>query len=115
MSQWGALSLHVIPAGRIPPNPSELLGSENMATLLRQLEHEFDVILCDAPPLLPVTDAALLSRVTKSVMVVVAASKATRHQLTLAKEALHTVGAQISGFVLITTLSRARGSSTIAD
>ena len=53
-------NLHVITAGRIPPNPSELLGSQRMHRLVEQLTQEFIVIL-DAPPLLPVTDAGLLS------------------------------------------------------
>lgn len=100
MLPWGGRSLYVLPAGKIPPNPSELLGSAQMGTLLSMLEKDFDVVLCDAPPLLPVTDAAILARVTSGALMVVAAGKTTKHQLTGATEALNTVGARLAGFVM---------------
>ncbi len=56
---WGRGGLTVIPAGQVPPNPSEMLGSEAMRTLIQQLEEEYDYVLFDAPPLLPVTDASV--------------------------------------------------------
>lgn len=100
MLPWGGRSLYVLPAGKIPPNPSELLGSQQMSVLLEMLERDFDVMLCDAPPLLPVTDAAILARATSGALMVVAAGRTTRHQLTLATEALGTVGAKVAGFVM---------------
>jgi len=100
MLPWGGRSLYVLPAGKIPPNPSELLGSSQMGTLLNMLEKDFDVVLCDAPPLLPVTDAAILARVTSGALMVVAAGKTTKHQLTGATEALNAVGAKLAGFVM---------------
>ncbi|BFM23113.1 polysaccharide biosynthesis tyrosine autokinase [Microbacterium sp. che218] len=100
MLPWGNRSLYVLPAGKIPPNPSELLGSSHMSLLLEMLEREFDVVLCDAPPLLPVTDAAILARATSGALMVVAAGKTTKHQLTGATEALNTVGAKLAGFVM---------------
>lgn len=100
MLSWGGRSLYVLPAGKIPPNPSELLGSARMGTLISTLEEDFDVVLCDAPPLLPVTDAAILARVTSGALMVISAGKTTRHQLTLATEALGTVGAKLAGFVM---------------
>lgn len=100
MLPWGGRSLYVLPAGKIPPNPSELLGSSQMGTLLSMLEKDFDVVLCDAPPLLPVTDAAILARATSGALMVVSAGKATKHQLTGATEALSTVGAKLAGFVM---------------
>lgn len=100
MLPWGGRSLYVLPAGKIPPNPSELLGSAQMGTLLNMLEKDFDVVLCDAPPLLPVTDAAILARVTSGALMVVAAGKTTKHQLAGATEALNTVGAKLAGFVM---------------
>ncbi|WP_065570915.1 polysaccharide biosynthesis tyrosine autokinase [Microbacterium oleivorans] len=100
MLPWGGRSLFVLPAGKIPPNPSELLGSKQMATLLEVLERDFDVVLCDAPPLLPVTDAAILSRSTSGAILVASAGRVTRHQLEGAVEALHTVGAKVAGFVM---------------
>ncbi|MDJ1114442.1 polysaccharide biosynthesis tyrosine autokinase [Microbacterium dauci] len=100
MLPWGGRSLFVLPAGKIPPNPSELLGSKQMATLLGALERDFDVVLCDAPPLLPVTDAAILGRATSGAILIVAAGRTTRHQLQGASDALTTVGAKLAGFVM---------------
>ncbi len=100
LQPWGGRSLFVLPAGKVPPNPSELLGSQQMATLLDALEREFDVVLCDAPPLLPVTDAAILARATSGALLIVSAGRATKHQLTGATEALSTVGAKLAGFVM---------------
>ena len=100
MMPWGQRSLFVLPAGKIPPNPSELLGSKQMRTLLEVLERDFDVVLCDAPPLLPVTDAAILARATSGAIVAVAAGRTNRHQLTSAIDALNKVGAKIAGIVL---------------
>ena len=100
MLPWGGRSLYVLPAGKIPPNPSELLGSTQMGTLLDALERDFDVVLCDGPPLLPVTDAAILSRLTSGALMVVAAGKTTKHQLAGATDALNNVGAKLAGFVM---------------
>lgn len=100
MLPWGGRSLYVLPAGKIPPNPSELLGSARMGALISMFERDFDVVLCDAPPLLPVTDAAILARVTSGSLMVIAAGRTTRHQLTLAAEALGAVSAKLAGFVM---------------
>lgn len=100
MLPWGGRSLYVLTAGKIPPNPSELLGSDRMSALLEALEKDFDVVLCDAPPLLPVTDAAILARATSGALMVVSAGRTTRHQLTLATEAIDAVGAKLAGFVM---------------
>lgn len=100
MLPWGGRSLFVLPAGKIPPNPSELLGSQKMGSFLAALEEDFDVVLCDAPPLLPVTDAAILARMTSGAIMVVSAGRATKHQLAGATEALNTVGAKLAGFVM---------------
>jgi len=100
MLPWGGRSLYVLPAGKIPPNPSELLGSPQMHTLLEVLERDFDVVLCDAPPLLPVTDAAILAKSTSGAILAVAAGRTTRHQLTAAVDALQTVGAKVAGIVM---------------
>ena len=64
------------------------------------LEKEFDVVLCDAPPLLPVTDAAILAKATSGALVVVASGRTNRHQLSGALDALSTVGAKVAGVVL---------------
>lgn len=100
IQQWGGRSMYVLPAGKIPPNPSELLGSPQMHTLLSMLEDEFDVVLCDAPPLLPVTDGAILAKSTSGALLVVSAGRTNRHQLSGAIDALHTVDAKVAGVVL---------------
>ncbi|WP_084099569.1 polysaccharide biosynthesis tyrosine autokinase [Demequina sp. NBRC 110051] len=100
VQRWGRTSLHLLPAGAIPPNPSELLGSTAMSELIERLNSEFDVVLYDAPPLLPVTDAAVLSRLVGGSVVVVAAGKTRTHQVEGALDALANVAAPVSGFVL---------------
>src|SRR5699024_5779233 len=61
---WGADNLYVLPAGRVPPNPSELLGSHAMKTLLDDLKQQVDYVLIDAAPILPVADSIVLSGYT---------------------------------------------------
>ena len=100
MLPWGGRSLFVLPAGKIPPNPSELLGSQQMQTLIDVLERDFDVVLCDAPPLLPVTDAAILAKSTSGAIIAVATGRTSRHQLSAAVDSLHTVGAKVAGVVM---------------
>ena len=62
--------LAVLPAGAVPPNPSELLGSRAMAQLIESAEHRYDYVLFDSAPLLPVTDAVVLSAQTGGAIVV---------------------------------------------
>lgn len=100
VQRWGRNHLYVLPAGRIPPNPSELLGSAQMLRVLEELKDTFDVVLFDAPPLLPVTDAAVLARSVGGAIVVVAAGRAHRQHLRGAIASLENVDAPISGIVL---------------
>ena len=97
---WGNGNLHVLPSGQIPPNPSELLGSRSMADLLEQLTGLYDIVLIDTPPLLPVTDAAILARLTGGALVVVGANSLSRQQLAASLGSLETVGARVLGVVL---------------
>ncbi|MGK3953990.1 polysaccharide biosynthesis tyrosine autokinase [Microbacterium sp. I2] len=112
MLPWGGRQLYVLPAGKIPPNPSELLGSERMRALLEVLERDFDVVLCDAPPLLPVTDGAILAKATGGAIVIVAAGRTNRQQLAGALDALDTVGAHIAGVAM--TMVPTRGPDSYA-
>lgn len=97
---WGNGYLHVLPAGQVPPNPSELLGSLAMANLLDKLTSQYDVVIIDTAPLLPVTDAAILSKLTGGALLVVGADKLHRNQLAESVGALETVGARILGIVV---------------
>jgi succinoglycan biosynthesis transport protein ExoP len=100
LQPWGRSNLVVLPAGTVPPNPSELLGSRAMAALLRELESEFDLVLIDLPPLLPVTDAALVSKLTSGTLVVVAVGRTHKGEFSGAISALENVGAAVSGVIL---------------
>jgi succinoglycan biosynthesis transport protein ExoP len=100
MQPWGNGSLHVLPSGQVPPNPNELLGSRPMATLLEQLSSQYDIVLIDTPPLLSVTDAAILAKITGGALVIAAAGNLHRQQLADGLGALQNVGARVLGVVL---------------
>lgn len=100
LQQWGDQRLYVLTSGTVPPNPSELLGSDTMRQLLHRLESAFDIIIIDAPPLLPVTDAAVLSQHVGGVLVVVGSQILRLHDLQKALGALSLVGSNILGVVL---------------
>lgn len=99
LQQFGAHDLWVLGSGPIPPNPSELLASKTMRDLLRTLEADFDVVLIDAPPLLPVTDAAVLSRQAGMAVLVVGLGIVERGEVRRALEALAKVDANVVGVV----------------
>jgi capsular exopolysaccharide synthesis family protein len=100
LQPWGRSSVTVLPAGKIPPNPSELLGSPGMEALVETLAKDFDHVIYDAPPLLPVTDSAILGKLVGGALVVVAAGRTTKHQLEGAVTTLQHVGAPVSGIIL---------------
>lgn len=100
LQPWGDDQLHVLTSGQIPPNPSELLGSEEMNLLIRRLEDTFDTVIIDAPPLLPVTDAAVLSQHVGGVVLVVGSQKLRHHDLEKSLGSLKMVDSNLLGFVL---------------
>ncbi|MBO1267714.1 polysaccharide biosynthesis tyrosine autokinase [Arthrobacter cavernae] len=100
LQHWGEDELYVLSSGQIPPNPSELLGSDEMLKVVRHLEREFDTVIIDAPPLLPVTDAAVLSQHVGGVIVVVSSQKVKHNDLVKSLGALKLVGASVLGVVL---------------
>ncbi|MBU3994550.1 MAG: polysaccharide biosynthesis tyrosine autokinase [Actinobacteria bacterium] len=100
VQRWGRQTLYVLLAGTVPPNPSELLGSKAMTQLIGDLESAFDVVLFDMPPLLPVTDAAVVAKAAGGAIVVVAVGRTTRHQLEGAIDSLDQAGAKVAGLVL---------------
>lgn len=99
LQTWGGGLLRVLPAGFLPPNPSELLGSAAMKTVIRDLSVAADIVIFDSPPLLPVTDAAVLGRSTDGVVLVVAAN-ATEMRVREAADSLRAVGASLVGVVM---------------
>ena len=90
----------VLTCGPRPPNPSELLQSHAMELLVKDLRSRFDVVILDAPPLLPVTDAALLAARADGLLTVVRHGKTTRDQLQHALERVDSVGGKCLGVVI---------------
>lgn len=98
---WGSRgNLVVLPAGRVPPNPSELLGSRAMTAALDDLSAQYDFVLIDAPPLLPVTDAAVLSKIVSGTLLVVSATSSKRGQLREAVASLEHIGSRALGIIM---------------
>ena len=98
--ETGQPGLHLLTCGKIPPNPAELLASAWMDQLIDALSKQYDMLLFDAPPILPVTDAVLLAAKTKHLLWVVFAGKTRADALRRAREALAQVDAKIVGVVL---------------
>lgn len=97
---WAEGKLHILTAGTVPPNPSELLGTKRMGEFLAHATTTYDWVLFDTPPLLPVTDAAVLSKHVGGSLVVIGADSVHRQEFTNAIEGLHSVGARVMGLVL---------------
>ena len=108
--QLGDSNLFVLPAGRIPPNPSELLGSDKMRQLIKELSEEF-IVVVDVPPLLPVTDASLLSHSVDGVILVGSIGRSHREQMTEASSILKKVNANLFGLVLNRAPRKGLGNS----
>lgn len=102
--------LEVLASGTIPPNPAELLQSNAMADLLKQVRDKYDMVIIDAPPLLPVTDAALLASQADGALLVVRYGRTTRDQLGQAVERLRQVDARPVGVVLNMVPNKRRAS-----
>ncbi|GAA3711891.1 polysaccharide biosynthesis tyrosine autokinase [Terrabacter ginsenosidimutans] len=100
LQPFGRTGLRLLGAGPIPPNPSELLGSANMEQLIEDLTERFDYVLIDAPPLLPVTDAAVLSTIVDGALVVVGAGVAQREHVRRALDSLDAVNGTVLGLIL---------------
>jgi polysaccharide biosynthesis transport protein len=96
----GIDNLKILSAGPYPPNPSELLSSKEFDDLLADLEKEFDIIIFDSPPILPVTDAAVIASKVDGVLLVYFVGKAAREALLRAKVQLSNVNANICGLIL---------------
>jgi len=100
LQKWGRAQLYVLPSGRIPPNPSELLGSGNMERLLLSLTSDFNYVIIDSPPLLLVTDAAVVSKLADGAILVAASGRTKRAELTAAVRALDHIGSKLLGVVV---------------
>jgi capsular exopolysaccharide synthesis family protein len=99
IQSWGRSGLDVITSGTLPPNPAELLQSRAMASVMDELRRRYDVVIVDAPPILPVTDAALIAAQTSGAILVLRHGRTTRDQAAQARQRLDSVGAQVLGTV----------------
>src|SRR5947208_12777602 len=93
-------NLKLLPSGPIPPNPAELLGSDEMRQLLTTLSQKFTHIIVDSPPAISFTDASILSTFVDGVILVVHGGRSSRAVVRRAKQQLLDVGAHIFGVVL---------------
>ena len=100
VATFSDLQFDLMTAGPIPPNPTELLASEEMEHLLDLLAKQYDYVICDTPPVSVVTDAAILSQYNAGVILVVRQKYATVKQAKKAKQNLENVHADILGCVL---------------
>lgn len=93
-------NLTIITSGKIPPNPSEMLGSNNMQRFLNELKRHYDCIILDTPPVLAVTDAQILSRNVDGMILVIRAGRTKKEIVIKAKKQIENVGGKIIGTIL---------------
>lgn len=107
--ETGTPGLHLLLAGRIPPNPSELVGSQRMRNLITELSQRYTVII-DAPPLLPVTDAGLLTAASDGAILVLQVGQTFKDQVELCTRMLARVGGRLLGSVMNMAPERGLGA-----
>lgn len=93
-------NLYALTGGVIPPNPSELLGSERMRELLQEAREIYDYVLIDTPPVMPVTDALIVGRFVDGMILVIASAEVKVEMARDVKNQLVNAGANILGVVL---------------
>ncbi|HLL67315.1 MAG TPA: polysaccharide biosynthesis tyrosine autokinase [Micromonosporaceae bacterium] len=110
IQSWGDGAFSVLASGPVPPNPSKLIGSRHMRQVLVELRERYDIVLIDAPPVLPVVDAVVLAANSDGAILVVRHGKTRRDQLTKAVTALQRADADVLGTVLNMAPRRGRDS-----
>ncbi|WP_366922153.1 CpsD/CapB family tyrosine-protein kinase [Metallumcola ferriviriculae] len=100
IQETGIYGLNVITCGPIPPNPSELLGSEGMKDFLQNIRGTYDQIIIDCPPVIAVTDAMVAGALVDGVVLVVKAYDSNVDMVNEAKKLLNSAGAKVIGAVL---------------
>lgn len=93
-------NLWIIPAGTIPPDPTALLGSQKTKDLLNKLKKDFDSILLDSPPIIPITDAIILGKEVDGIIFVVRSRITGKDVIIKAVKSLNNIGAKIIGAVI---------------
>lgn len=95
-----ASNLHLLPSGPVPPNPAELIGSEQMAELLKSLQEKYTHVVVDSPPIASFTDGVLVASLVDGVILVVHSGKSSRQVVRRSRQLLLDIGAKIFGVVL---------------
>ena len=93
-------NLYIMPAGNVPPNPSELLVSERMLNLINELKESFDITIFDGTPSLILADAPILSRIVDSTIIVTAYNETKMDNIEKVKKSIEGIGGNISGVVI---------------
>jgi hypothetical protein len=107
---WNRGQVTVLPAGTTPPDPGQLLGSHAMEEVLSELRSRFDLVIIDAPPLLPVSDAVVLGGISDGVIVVARYRHVRKEQITLAVEHLRAANATVLGTILTLVPAKVHGA-----
>ncbi|MET0188120.1 MAG: polysaccharide biosynthesis tyrosine autokinase [Pseudonocardia sediminis] len=100
MQPWGTSGVDVLACGTLPPNPSELLSSKLMGEVLGRLAADYDLVLVDGPPLVPVSDGAILAGHAHGALLLCRTGSTTHSQVQSSVDALAAVGARVVGSVL---------------
>ena len=93
-------NLNLLTSGPVPPNPAELIGSEQMARLLKTLQNHFTHVVVDSPPIASFTDGVLIASMVDGVILVVNAGKSSRQVVKRSRQLLQDIGARVLGVVL---------------
>ena len=105
----------LLACGPLPPNPSELLASDMARRLINELRSKYDYVIIDSPPLLPVTDGALLARITDGALLVVRSYRTTADQVAQAVDNLAKADATLLGIVTVANKPAKKGSAGYYD
>jgi capsular exopolysaccharide synthesis family protein len=93
-------NLFLLPAGSVPPNPSELLHSERFVETIALLREKYDFVIFDSPPVVAVTDALIIGKLTDGIVLVVRSRKTTRPALRFVLKELRNINVNIIGVIL---------------
>ncbi|OGX79687.1 capsular biosynthesis protein [Exiguobacterium sp. SH31] len=106
IQKTGVERLSLLTAGPIPPNPTELIASNQMVELLDEVRRQYDIVILDAPPMMQVADARLLAKIADGTILVIGCENSERQLVVKAKEQLERTGTHMLGLVLNKRKSR---------
>ena len=100
VNRYRESNIYLLSSGPIPPNPAELLGSEQMRSLVARACADFKYVIIDSPPIASFTDGVLISAIVDGVLLVVQGGKTSRQVVKRTRQMLHEIGAKVIGVVL---------------